>query len=144
MPATSAGDRRRVEGKAPPGTIYELGGPEVLTFRQCMERMLEVDRQAAAPAAALAGRATLGRIGQYLPGKPLTVDQVRMLQLDNVVSEAATGESRTLAGLGIEPTSLEAIAADLSRPLPRARPVHAAPHRLRRRLSSAGRQPAPK
>jgi NADH dehydrogenase len=38
-----------------------------------------------------------------LPNKlrPLTVDQVRMLGVDNVVSEAAAAEARTLAGLGI-------------------------------------------
>jgi hypothetical protein len=33
--------------------------------------------------------------------RPLTVDQVRMLQSDNVVSEAATKDGRTLAGLGV-------------------------------------------
>ena len=39
--------------------------------------------------------------------RPLTVDQVRMLQSDNVVSEAALKDGRTLAGLGI--TSAHAI-----------------------------------
>ena len=33
--------------------------------------------------------------------RPLTVDQVRMLQVHNVVSKAAEAEGRTLAGLGI-------------------------------------------
>ena len=33
--------------------------------------------------------------------QPLTVDQVRLLQRPNVVSEAATKETRTLAALGI-------------------------------------------
>ena len=33
--------------------------------------------------------------------RPLTVDQVRLLKQDNVVSEAAKSEGRTLAGLGI-------------------------------------------
>ena len=32
-----------------------------------------------------------------------------MLQRDNVVSDAAEAEGRTLAGLGVQPTSLEAI-----------------------------------
>jgi NADH dehydrogenase len=39
----------------------------------------------------------------------LTRDQVVLLQRDNVVSEAATREGRTLQGLGIAPTALEAI-----------------------------------
>ena len=29
-----------IDGGAKPGAIYELGGPEVVTFRQCLERML--------------------------------------------------------------------------------------------------------
>ena len=33
--------------------------------------------------------------------RPLTVDQVRLLQSHNVVSDAATAEGRTLQGLGI-------------------------------------------
>jgi NADH dehydrogenase len=33
--------------------------------------------------------------------RPITADQVRMLKSDNVVSEAARKEGRTLAGLGI-------------------------------------------
>ena len=46
---------------------------------------------------------------QFLPRPPLTPDQVELLRFDNVVSEAAKREGRTLAGLGIEPTALEAI-----------------------------------
>ena len=33
---------RSVDGDVKGGQIYELGGPNVLTFRQCMEQMLEV------------------------------------------------------------------------------------------------------
>jgi NADH dehydrogenase len=39
----------------------------------------------------------------------LTVDQVKLLETDNVVSEAARQEGRTLEGLGIKPTTLAAI-----------------------------------
>ncbi len=46
---------------------------------------------------------------QYWPKPPLTPDQVELLKVDNVVSEAAKAEGRTLQGLGIEPDSLEAI-----------------------------------
>jgi NADH dehydrogenase len=46
---------------------------------------------------------------QLLPKPLLTVDQVRQLKIDNVVSEAAVAEGRTLAGLGIEPASLAAM-----------------------------------
>jgi len=53
--------------------------------------------------------AAVASILQYLPGKLLTPDQVRLLRVDNVVSEAAERENRTLAGLGVAPTSLAAI-----------------------------------
>ena len=56
--------------------------------------------------------------------RPLTVDQVRMLQSDNVVSKAAEAEGRTLAGLGIEhPHTMAAVVPGLSRALSAARPV---------------------
>ena len=62
------------------------------------------------PAAVPYGMAKLmGRIAQRLPGAPLTADQVRMLQFDNVVSETAHAERRTLEGLGIEPTALDVV-----------------------------------
>jgi NADH dehydrogenase len=39
----------------------------------------------------------------------ITRDQVRMLERDNLVSETAKAEGRTLDGIGITPTSFEAI-----------------------------------
>ena len=42
--------------------------------------------------------------------RPLTVDQIRMLQRDNVVSNSAEAEGRTLAGLGVKhPHTMAAI-----------------------------------
>jgi len=51
----------------------------------------------------------LGRLLQFLPSPPLTPDQVRLLKRDNVVSEQAARESRTLQALGIEPDSIAVI-----------------------------------
>jgi NADH dehydrogenase len=101
---------RAVDGAAEPGTIYELGGPEVLTFRECLARMLAITRRRRAfvPIPWLVAR-PMGRVGQHMPGAPLTLDQVRMLQFDVVVSEAAKADGRTLEGLGIEPTALEIV-----------------------------------
>ncbi len=81
---------RAVDGAARPGTIYELGGPEVLTFRECLERMLQVTKRKRLllPVPWFAAR-IMGRVGQHLPGAPLTLDQVRMLTFDNVVSPEA-------------------------------------------------------
>ena len=46
---------------------------------------------------------------QYMPKPMLTPDQVEQLRNDNVVSDAAKAEGRTLKAFGIEPDSIEAI-----------------------------------
>jgi len=46
---------------------------------------------------------------QFMPTPLLTPDQVDLLRADNVVSEQAQAEARTLQGLGIEPEPLETI-----------------------------------
>jgi uncharacterized protein YbjT (DUF2867 family) len=92
------------DGGATPGVVYELGGPEVLTFRKLLDRTQE-----------WAGRDKrylplpfwLAKLGAALTAplpmgmRPLTVDQVRSLQQDSIVGEAAIKEGRTLAGLGV-------------------------------------------
>jgi NADH dehydrogenase len=91
-------------GHAKPSTVYELGGPEVMSFRQLLELTQE-----------WAGRrrwympmpfwlAKLQALATWpLPNslRPITVDQVRMLKTDNVVGDAAIAEARTLAALGV-------------------------------------------
>ena len=99
-----------VDGKARSGTIYELGGPAILTFRECMERMLEITERKRLlidipfPVASMEARFL-----ELLPKPLLTVDQVKQLARDNVVSEAAIRENRTLRGLDIKPHSIGAI-----------------------------------
>jgi NADH dehydrogenase len=46
---------------------------------------------------------------QFLPKPPLTADQVELLRTDNVVSEAAKREGRTLEALGIQPEAVQMI-----------------------------------
>ena len=98
--AAIAGDRARE------GQTWELGGPQILTFRELMEMVLaETGRRRLLlpvpfPAAACAGLAL-----QNLPFPPLTRDQVRLLRSDNV----ATGTCPGLEDLGIEPTAAGAI-----------------------------------
>ena len=100
-----------LDGGAKGGTIYELGGPEVKTFRELMELMLrEIGRKRLLVPIPF----TLARIQafflEWLPMKPLlTRDQVRLLERDNVVSDEAVREGRTLAGLGITPTALATV-----------------------------------
>jgi len=99
-----------VDGNATPGTIYELGGPEIATFRQCLERMLAViGRKRLLVPVPFAIAKIMGRVMGLLPKPLLTADQVRMLQSDTVVSEAAEADGRTLAGLGIAATAMDVI-----------------------------------
>lgn len=99
-----------LEGKATPGAIYELGGPEVLSFRQILEMVLHHTKRRRALVSLPFWIASLqARFLQLLPAPPLTVDQVRLLKSDSVVSDAAAKEGRTLAGLGIKPVGMEAV-----------------------------------
>ena len=99
-----------VDGVLRPGAVYELGGPEVKTLRQLIEGMLAMIRRRRLVLDIPFGLARpLAGILQWLPGAPLTVDQVRLLARDNVVSEAARSQGRTLEGMGIEPRSVEAV-----------------------------------
>ena len=90
--------------------IYELGGPDVVSFKECMQRMLAAieRRRVLLPVPFWAANLMAG-VAQYLPGAPLTPDQVRMLRENNVVSPVARAENRTLEGLGIRSASLAAI-----------------------------------
>lgn len=101
---------KAVDGLARPGTIYELGGPEVLTFKQLMEILLaEIDRKRLLVPMPAGLASFNARFLEMLPNPLLTRDQVRQLGYDNVVSAAAKAEGRTLEGLGIAPTALGAI-----------------------------------
>jgi uncharacterized protein YbjT (DUF2867 family) len=104
---------RGVLGEAAPG-VYELGGPDVHTFRAFMHKMLQVVQRRRLVVnipffvARIMGGAfdllqtlTLGLFTNGL----ITRDQVRSLAHDNVVSPHARG----LADLGIAPTPIDAV-----------------------------------
>ena len=101
------------EGKVAPG-LYELGGPEVMTFREMMQEMLRaIHRRAlllpvpffvARIMAAVLDFGQTVTFGLFHNGV-LTRDQVRNLERDNVVAEGRPG----FAAFGIEPTALEVV-----------------------------------
>lgn len=101
-----------VEGTAKPG-IYELGGPDVDTFRELMTQMLQVimRRRIILGLPIWIGRImgtvfdALNAVSLGLIKGPVTRDQVRNLARDNVV----TGDHPGFSDLGITPTSLEAV-----------------------------------
>ena len=108
--ATAVADA--VDGKTKAGATYELGGPEVLTMREIVEIILATIERKRTLLPVPFGIAKLqAMVLQFAPGAlKLTPDQVALLRVDNVVSEAAKAAGLTLEGLGIAPDSLEAIA----------------------------------
>jgi uncharacterized protein YbjT (DUF2867 family) len=99
-----------VDGKARSGTVYELGGPEVRTFKQLMEYVLATIGRKRLLLPLPFGLAKLqASFLQFMPKPLLTPDQVELLRTDNVVSELAEREGRTLEGLGITPTAIESV-----------------------------------
>lgn len=103
-------------GNAPSG-IYELGGPDVSSFRELMGQMLAVINRRRlvvnipffvarimGTMLDLVQKLSLGLIHNGM----LTLDQVRNLAKDNIVS----GEHKSFADLGIQPVSLEAVLPD--------------------------------
>ncbi|MEM9911892.1 MAG: complex I NDUFA9 subunit family protein [Pseudomonadota bacterium] len=104
-----------VTGEKTPG-IYELGGPDVKTFRELMTLMLtQIERKRPLfdiplPLARLMafGMDNVQRITGGLIPAQITPDQVRSLQSDNVVSEDAL----SFSDLGIAPTPLGDVLPD--------------------------------
>ncbi|MDI3338286.1 complex I NDUFA9 subunit family protein [Defluviimonas aestuarii] len=96
---------------------YELGGPDVASFRDLMEEMLTVINRRRLilnmpfwKARIIAALLDFGSLvtGGLITNKILTRDQVKSLRVDNVVAKGAKG----LADLGIEPTPIDAVLPD--------------------------------
>jgi NADH dehydrogenase len=88
------------------GKTFELGGPEVRTFKQLIEYMLKIIGRKRVVMDLPLGVARLqAQLLQRLPGKLLTTDQIKLLQRDNIVAPGAVGFS----ALGIVPTPMDLI-----------------------------------
>lgn len=100
-------------GQAEPG-VYELGGPEVASFRELMQRMLQVIHRRriviALPFVAARIMASVLDMAKFVsfqlfPNSILTRDQLKNLRRDNVVADGARG----FADLGIAPETMESV-----------------------------------
>lgn len=117
------------DGLGAKGKVYEIGGPQALSFRELLDRTLEYSGRSRPyfPMPFWLAK-TQALLTWPLPNalRPITVDQVRSLQSDNVVSEAAVREGRTLKGLGVaNPTAVAAIVPSyLERFKPRGQYAH--------------------
>lgn len=101
---------KAVVGAARPGATYELGGPDIVTFKKVLEFVLATTQRARLLLPLPFWAASLqASVLQFLPKPPLTPDQVQLLRSDNVVSEDAVRDNRTLASLGIAPQTMASI-----------------------------------
>jgi uncharacterized protein YbjT (DUF2867 family) len=88
------------------GRTYELGGPAVYSFKELLQLILrETGRRRLLVPLPFGLAMIKAAFLQILPKPLLTMDQVRLLRKDNVVSPTAAG----LKDLGITPTSVEAV-----------------------------------
>ncbi len=100
-----------VDGQLTGGTTYELGGPSVRSFKELMQYILATieRKRLLVPMPFFAAQIEAAFL-QFAPAPfTLTPGQVDLLRVDNVVSDAAIAEKRTLPGIGIVPETIEAI-----------------------------------
>ncbi len=100
---------KAAEGAVKPGRVYELGGPDVESHKALMQRILrEAGRNRPLIPVPSGLMKLLASVLGLLPFKPLiTPDQVELLGVDNVVSEQARKDKRTLAAFDITPTAMD-------------------------------------
>lgn len=91
---------------------FELSGPEVMTLAQIVEYTARHmgKRRAVIGLPDALGRLQ-ARVGDFIPGKPISSDNFRSLALDSV------GTVDGLAALGIEPTRVDAVVPAMLRAL---------------------------
>jgi len=88
------------------GRLYELGGPRVYTYKELMELVLaRIERQRLLMPVPYFAWKVLAALMAPLPSRPISRNQVELMQHDNVVR----ADAWTLADLGIAPTPVEAM-----------------------------------
>lgn len=108
----AAAAQAAVKGEA--SGVYELGGPDIATFRELVQGVMAIVRRkrlilnvpfwSARIQASLLDFMQFASLG-LIDNKILTRDQVKLLAHDNVVSDGAHG----LADLGVKPTAMDGV-----------------------------------
>jgi NADH dehydrogenase len=101
-----------LQGPEAPGRTYELGGPKVWTFRELLAWVLkETQRRRWLMEIPMSLARMQASVMEHLPGKPLTRDQLLLLERDNMVAPGVPG----LEALGVRPTPVELIVPEYIR-----------------------------
>ncbi|WP_330169369.1 complex I NDUFA9 subunit family protein [Bartonella grahamii] len=105
---------RALDGQVSWGKNYDLGGPQIITFQNTLENILKIIHRkktilSMPLSVGLLIGGFFGTIGK-LPFVPtlVTANQIRFLQMDNIVSKEAIENGYTLEGVGITPRAMAA------------------------------------
>jgi uncharacterized protein YbjT (DUF2867 family) len=102
----AAAAARALATPAAAGKLYELGGPRVDTYEALVRLVLEQTnrRRWLLPVPFVAWEILAVALA-FLPNRPVSRDQVKLMRRDNVV----TAHALTLADLGVAPTAIETL-----------------------------------
>jgi uncharacterized protein YbjT (DUF2867 family) len=93
-------------------SCYEFGGPQIYTYEELLRTIARHlgSRRSFIPVP-FALWHVLATLSEYVPGAPLTRDQIALMQNDNVASPDFPG----LRELGVEPTPVDAVLDEVGR-----------------------------
>jgi len=91
------------------GQTYNLGGPEILCFKEIIDFvLLKIRKKRIYISLSFPMAKLVGIILSILPSAPITLDQVRLLEKDNIVPQKVKGFKE----LGIKPSSIYLLAEE--------------------------------
>jgi len=86
------------------GNTYNLGGPEIFAFKEIINLILEIiEKQKIYINLSFPFAKIMARFFIFFPNFPITLDQVKLLETDNIVPPKSKGFSE----LGIKPISMK-------------------------------------
>ncbi len=91
------------------GKTYNLGGPEIISFKEIIDFvLLKIRKKRIYFSLSFPMAKLIGIIFSIVPVAPITLDQVRLLEKDNIVPEKEKGFKE----LGIKPSSIYLLAEE--------------------------------
>ena len=91
------------------GKTYNLGGPEIISFKEIIDFvLLKIRKKRIYISLSFPLAKLIAILFSIFPSSPITLDQVRLLEKDNIIPEKGKG----LKELGIKPTSMYLLAEE--------------------------------
>ena len=101
--------RSALKNKSFSGKVYNLGGPEILSFKEILDLiLLKIRKKRIYVPLSFPIAKLIGLLFSLSPVKPITLDQVKLLEKDNIVPE----KGLCIEDLGIKPSSIYSISED--------------------------------